>query len=260
MRGVLAFVLLTAGSTALADEVRISHLSSDLVTLGSGVFCGTSGPPAGSTEIGFWNSYTLTDFWVSTDVRVRWIEFGIEQLSLPTRGEATLTVNLYLDEPRAEPVTGLPLLASAQITLGETLLDVVAVDVEASFPTDRALIVELSAPGFYDPAAEATGDIFIVGANEFGLTAETYVRSIPCGLVEPRLISDFGQPFGIVMTLVGETICQVDIDEDGDLTIFDFLAFQTLFDAGDPSADFDGDGLLTIFGLLFFQTEFDAGC
>ncbi len=54
--------------------------------------------------------------------------------------------------------------------------------------------------------------------------------------------------------------CRVDLDEDGSLTIFDFLAFQNLFDAGDLTADFDGDGALTIFDFLAFQNEFDLGC
>ncbi len=54
--------------------------------------------------------------------------------------------------------------------------------------------------------------------------------------------------------------CRADLDGDGELTIFDFLAFQNLFDAGDPTADFDGDGSLTIFDFLAFQNLFDAGC
>ncbi|MEO1278475.1 MAG: integrin alpha [Planctomycetota bacterium] len=54
--------------------------------------------------------------------------------------------------------------------------------------------------------------------------------------------------------------CPADLDGDGDLTIFDFLAFQNLFDAGDPIADFDGDGRLTLFDFLAFQNAFDAGC
>ncbi len=54
--------------------------------------------------------------------------------------------------------------------------------------------------------------------------------------------------------------CRADIDGDGELTIFDFLAFQNLFDAGDLAADFDGDGALTIFDFLVFQNEFDMGC
>ena len=54
--------------------------------------------------------------------------------------------------------------------------------------------------------------------------------------------------------------CRADIDGDGSLTIFDFLAFQNLFAAGDLRADFDGDGQLTIFDFLQFQNEFAAGC
>ncbi|MEQ8844586.1 MAG: GC-type dockerin domain-anchored protein [Phycisphaerales bacterium] len=54
--------------------------------------------------------------------------------------------------------------------------------------------------------------------------------------------------------------CQADLDGDGVLTIFDFLAFQNLFDMGDPIADFDGDGSLTLFDFLAFQNAFDAGC
>ena len=60
--------------------------------------------------------------------------------------------------------------------------------------------------------------------------------------------------------LFGRGGCRADIDGDGELTIFDFLGFQNLFDAGDPLADFDGDGELTIFDFLAFQNAFDAGC
>ncbi len=54
--------------------------------------------------------------------------------------------------------------------------------------------------------------------------------------------------------------CPADLDRDGRLTLFDFLAFQNAFDAGDPVADFDGDGELTLFDFLAFQNAFDAGC
>ncbi len=54
--------------------------------------------------------------------------------------------------------------------------------------------------------------------------------------------------------------CRADFDGDGELTIFDFLAFQNAFDDGSFCADFDGDTRLTLFDLLAFQNEFDAGC
>ncbi|MEO1279324.1 MAG: serine hydrolase domain-containing protein [Planctomycetota bacterium] len=65
------------------------------------------------------------------------------------------------------------------------------------------------------------------------------------------------------MYLAGEITeppCAIDLDGDGRLTIFDFLAFQTRFDAGSLETDYDGDGELTIFDFLAFQNAFDAGC
>ncbi|UYV11965.1 MAG: hypothetical protein NCW75_11745 [Phycisphaera sp.] len=54
--------------------------------------------------------------------------------------------------------------------------------------------------------------------------------------------------------------CRADLDGDGLLTIFDFLEFLNLFDAGDLAADFDGSGVLSFFDFLAFQNEFSAGC
>ena len=62
------------------------------------------------------------------------------------------------------------------------------------------------------------------------------------------------------MPVAGEKDCRADLDLDGELTIFDFLAFQNLFDSGSTWADFDYDGALTIFDFLAFQNAFDAGC
>ncbi len=54
--------------------------------------------------------------------------------------------------------------------------------------------------------------------------------------------------------------CRADLDGDGLLTVFDFLEFQNLFNAGDLRADFDGDLLLTFFDFLVYQSEFTSGC
>jgi hypothetical protein len=66
---------------------------------------------------------------------------------------------------------------------------------------------------------------------------------------------------GQFIALLGEVAgCYADIDGDGSLTIFDFLAYQNAFDAGDLLADCDQDGSLTLFDFLCFQNAFDAGC
>lgn len=54
--------------------------------------------------------------------------------------------------------------------------------------------------------------------------------------------------------------CPVDLDGDGEATVFDFLEFQNLFDAEDPRADFFYDGRLDIFDFLEFINEFENAC
>jgi len=54
--------------------------------------------------------------------------------------------------------------------------------------------------------------------------------------------------------------CFADQDGNGSLDIFDFLAFQNNFDAGDLAADCDGNGELELWDFLCFQNSFSAGC
>ena len=54
--------------------------------------------------------------------------------------------------------------------------------------------------------------------------------------------------------------CPADIDGNGVLNIFDFLAYQTAFSNNDPRADMDGNGTLNIFDFLAYQTAFGVGC
>ncbi|MFI4915924.1 MAG: GC-type dockerin domain-anchored protein, partial [Phycisphaerales bacterium JB060] len=54
--------------------------------------------------------------------------------------------------------------------------------------------------------------------------------------------------------------CKADLDGDGELTIFDFLEFQRLFDARDVRADVFYDGKFDVFDFLAFFNQFDAGC
>ncbi|MFI4917397.1 MAG: GC-type dockerin domain-anchored protein [Phycisphaerales bacterium JB060] len=84
---------------------------------------------------------------------------------------------------------------------------------------------------------------------------------VPDLLIGAPYADPTGRPVaGEVYVVYGRGACPADLDGDGVLTLLDFLAFQNLFDAGDPIADFDGDGELTLFDFLAFQNAFDAGC
>lgn len=83
-------------------------------------------------------------------------------------------------------------------------------------------------------------------------------RVLTCGL-------DYDAFDGDINSLVRNQLtwlltCQADLDGDGELTFFDFLAFQNLFAAGDLGADFAFDGVLDFFDFIEFQEQFVLGC
>ncbi len=54
--------------------------------------------------------------------------------------------------------------------------------------------------------------------------------------------------------------CYPDFDADGDLTLFDFLAFVNGFNAAAPDADCDGNKVFDLFDFLCFVNAFNGGC
>jgi hypothetical protein len=54
--------------------------------------------------------------------------------------------------------------------------------------------------------------------------------------------------------------CYADFDRNGSLDVFDFLAYQNAFAAGDYRADCDGCGSLDLFDFLCFLSMFGDGC
>lgn len=57
-----------------------------------------------------------------------------------------------------------------------------------------------------------------------------------------------------------EPACAADVNNDGELNILDFVAFQSLFQDGDPEADCNGDGGLDVLDFVCFQGKFVEGC
>ena len=107
--------------------------------------------------------------------------------------------------------------------------------------------------GFVDGYSPEPRDQFeIIRATSVdGLFSEISIE--PVGSSGPAHVVYTGEAVVVV-------ICAADRDADGELTIFDFLAFRDQFDAGDAQADLDGDGRLTLFDFLAFQNRFDDGC
>ncbi|NRA56498.1 MAG: FG-GAP repeat protein [Phycisphaerales bacterium] len=118
--------------------------------------------------------------------------------------------------------------------------------------------------------ADLDGDngFTIVGAGDYDRTGfdVAFLGDINGDGVDDLAIGNYPRPGDgderayVIFGRQGATSCPADLDGDGALTIFDFLAFQNLFDIMDPLADFDGDGSFTIFDFLAYQNAFSAGC
>lgn len=65
----------------------------------------------------------------------------------------------------------------------------------------------------------------------------------------------------IAVTMLGTMAqCYPDFTADGQLDLFDFLAYVNAFNAGDLQADCDNNGALDLFDFLCFVNAFNAGC
>ncbi|MEQ8316812.1 MAG: GC-type dockerin domain-anchored protein [Phycisphaerales bacterium] len=256
-------------TAASAQDVRLDHNTEDfLVTAGSGIACATDGSTGPQTTTdNFWSrSFDLAAFGGVDGFTAETVEFGIESLRLPTLIETEITVNLYQIPEGSPPIAGGTLIGSASMTSGDRALEVITMDISGSADAGTAVMVEVESEDLLTLAGAALGDVFFIGGNSFGQTAPSYVASpIGCGLPDPADVAGFGFPDAHFIIIAngqngGGTGCRVDLDGDGELTLFDFLTFSNLFDAGDLTADFDGDGVLTLFDFLTFSNEFDAGC
>ncbi len=181
-------------------------------------------------------------------------------------------IPVYLDLLLPAKATSQPRLNFGRVTVGSP----VSLELIVSNAGDAALWGRddtIAAPnGGIQPLRYVLvpdGDIQVPGgefADEAGGGSNAHEIIVDTSVVGPfeafvRIESnDPDQPVRSVRVVGGVVACVADLDGDGALTVFDFLAFQNLFDAGDAAADFDGDGELTIFDFLAFQNLFDAGC
>jgi len=66
------------------------------------------------------------------------------------------------------------------------------------------------------------------------------------------------QPFTLQFSI--DPPCPADLNDDNEPDVFDFIAFQEAFQAGEAVADCDGNGAFDIFDYVCFQGTFQNGC
>jgi len=128
-------------------------------------------------------------------------------------------------------------------------------------------------------ASPATGGVFLIAVDGVDATGPIFVP-VTGGWqnwesVEAEIPLDAGQRILQYVNLGGSNQaynvnwfdfqlnappCPGDMNDDGVLSILDFLAFQTAFGAQDRAADCNEDGFFSILDFLCFQAAFALGC
>ena len=245
---------------ASPSRTSLAHAAEPgVVETGVGLACVSDDPPPSTFDTSAWVSFDLADDFVVTDVSI-----GVDDASSPT-GEQTIAVRLYRDTDGGDPVgPDLELLDATMVPIPDMSLAVLSIPANAEMLAGETLVVEVASRDQVDRFPGVLSHFFL-GANELGADGVSYISAEDCDVPDPTDVVDLGfspeYAWAIEVNGIGVAVpCRADIDGDGVLTLFDFLAFQNLFDAGDLGADFDGDGVLTLFDFLAFQNEFDAGC
>jgi hypothetical protein len=98
------------------------------------------------------------------------------------------------------------------------------------------------------------------GHQQEGINYARHIVSLAEG--EDLIVYTFSPSHGTLngLQIVEEENCSADLNADGALDLFDFLAFSNLFNAHDPVADCDGDAAFTLFDFLCFTNAFNTGC
>ena len=164
-------------------------------------------------------------------------------------GESTsYTITVYLWDEEDQHVIGDPLYAElAGIDAGEDQLR--HHDIGMLLPPGEKIAVVLQFEN--DLSAHSvgiTGDLFDLGS------------AIAAGgpIDQPWIIGE--NTTNDLYFKAEWSVCAADVFADGMLNIFDFLAFQGLYNSGDEKADFNGDGVTNILDFVAFQDAFLNGC
>jgi len=117
-------------------------------------------------------------------------------------------------------------------------------------PVNPDLIAEGLAFDQLVDAYDGSGGGVGIDLASVGLAEVSYVR----------IVAGDGQSPDIDAVSVVRSLCEADVDGNGELDVFDFLDFQNWFTSGDDRADCDANGRLDVFDFLCFADLYARGC
>jgi len=158
----------------------------------------------------YWRSFVLSDFGITDVFNVTLVDIGIQEALAGIGGVQPMTCNLYITDGTPFP-DGFP---NSLTLIGTTTLDVpdqsvthFPIVVTGTAPAGSELVVEISIPeGILE------GNIFLIGINDFGETAPSYIMAPDCGFPVPTpIIPPSGFPEQqYVMSVTGDITVPVE--------------------------------------------------
>lgn len=233
-----------------SGDTQLTHNQSLFVFTSTGIACGVVGGI--TTENFYARSYTM-----ESDLAISCVRWGIESNS--GLADHPGFINIYLDTnggtPDA-PIGDLQLLGSSPITItANSPLTLVPGDFDPPIiaSAGQQIVVELNV--LDGMTSTPTTGIF-PGANNYGESADSYIKAADCGIDGYVSLTSMGFPFVHLVntingTACGNKPCTGDLDCNGTVNTIDLLTLFAAWglDPGNP-ADLDGNGTVNTNDLL----------
>jgi len=192
-----------------AFGTTITH-SVDPVTIVVGsAACADANGVTGDNQ--YWRSFVLSGFGITEDFTVTMVDIGIELATAGSGGVQPMTCNLYITDGTPFPggfPGSLSLIGTLFMNVPDQALTHFPIPVTGTAPAGSELVVEISIP-------DATGGedhMFLIGSNNLGQTAPSYVSSVGCEIFVPTDIAELGYPdMHIVMSVTGDEVVPVEL-------------------------------------------------
>jgi hypothetical protein len=154
-----------------------------------------------------WRSFILADFGITDFFDVTMVEIGISEAAAGGGGMQPMTVNLFTTD-LIFPTGTLTLIGTLDVMVPDQYHTLYQIPVTGTAPPGSELVVEISIP----EATAGSGRIFLLGANNLGQTADSWISSAGCGVTTPVTTATLGFPFVMwVMSVTGDETVPVEL-------------------------------------------------
>ncbi len=178
--------------------VTVNQSSSNAITTGNSVSCGTAG--VNTAVNSFWRAYNLTAFpAVTGNYTINSVTFGVEQ---STGGPQTVIVNLYNQTGAAFPGGTRTLLTTQTYSVPNlaNALFVATFTTPITVPNSSTIIVEVQ------KSVVVTNQFFYIGSNAAAEAGPSYLSAAACGIVNPTTMAAIGFPNMHIVEFLNGTV------------------------------------------------------